>query len=307
MDLSPAEKRQESHLPPKSAPLSRNGPTTHRDSERLAILSNLTDERTRPISHASEPSVAAQSLQQPSSPQTHAAAPPPTQVIAEKSQLTSEPTSEPVGFFSQLKESFLRITGLGGSSKTSEPGDEKPGFFARVANQLSKLGDVRSLADLGSWAKDVANACVPRMRLWTRPAQKPTVPQSLNIKPPAQTATHETPTRHTETVIIVPPKEHVLELERETKPSENLTEKALTTLTEAKQAQNEEKEKKEAREESSKRHHKENADAALRRLQLEGLSPTELAEISAELHGVYGSADVALRNANELLKRKKVS
>lgn len=104
-----------------------------------------------------------------------------------------------------------------------------------------------------------------------------------------------------------PRKGAALEFDTETKGDKSITEKALTTLASAKQTQLEEREKRESKEQEIRRHDKEGAEAALRKLQLDGLNPSELAQISAELHGVYGTAETALRNANDLVKRKKGS
>ena len=306
VDLVPAERRRESQVLPEGAPLPQTGPATNRDLERRDVLRKLTEQQTIPTTNVpgspitslpSQPT-AAPPLEVPSS-----ALKPPT----EETSLVTGTARAPSGFFSQLKDKLLQMTGLGGSTKNSEGAEEGQGLLSRVSNQLSKLSEVRSLSGLLSWGKEMACAVVPGLRSWTRPIARPIPPQTLNIKPPSQEPLVQVRTSHTETIIMEPRKVTVIELSTESKPTENLTEKALTTLASAKQAQIEEKERKDAREEESSRRGKAGADATLKKLQLEGFNPSELAAISAELHGVYGSADVALRNAREILNRKKVS
>jgi hypothetical protein len=147
----------------------------------------------------------------------------------------------------------------------------------------------------------------PRLCGWAKPAPKITTPQPLNIPPVAYHSTNEEWNKPSETFVMTPPAETPLTLTMTKSKGPSLTEQALTSVATATRAQVEEKEKKQLQEESDGRRNKESAQAALRKLQVEGLSAIELSEISAELNGIYGTAEVALRNARDLLTRKKTS
>lgn len=288
VDLVPAEQRRESLVLPDITPLQRTGPVTHRDDERRAIMAALTREGSGSTTPNNQ-TPAASKVNAPSpTPQQHTPSPALASAPDEK---TTNLSTTPTGFFALLQEKFFQLTGIGGTLKNSVPGGEKHG----------------PLEHLSSLIKECAASFIHRTRSWLRPAPRTTTPQSLNIKLPSTipaAAQHQAPS---ETVIIEPRKGALLEFDTETKGDKSITEKALTTLASAKQTQLEEREKKESKEQEIRRHDKEGAEAALRKLQLDGLNPSELAQISAELHGVYGTAETALRNANDLVKRKKGS
>lgn len=297
VDLLPAERRQESQVLPDCTPMPERGPATNRDEERRAVLASLKERRDNSNTQAPKATVA---------PSEKHELPNELQTPQENSTAPRVITPQ-LGLFSQLKEKLSNFFGIGASTTAPESGDQSLGLVGRVVKQFSKLGEVRSLADLGSWAKGMTSAFAPSLRSWSFSAPKPTTPQSLNIKPPVQVETGPEREFQSHTVIVTPPTDDELKVDIQTKKGENLTEKALTAIASAKQAEVEEKDKKDAKTEEQRTRDKDSVEAALRKLQLEGLSASEIAEISTEMRGVYGTAESALRQANDLLKRKKVS
>jgi hypothetical protein len=304
IDLLPAANRRESALLPSSTPLPERGPEINRTHERASLLATLDSTQT-PLNTPT--GLAVKSLSPTNLAQPQPASPLTAQSAREAQAQSQDPSPSQGGFFSQLKDKFLQFIGLTNAHKTPESGDAPKGFLARVATQISHLSEARSLSDLAAWTKGMVYAIAPRLCAWAKPVPKITTPQSLNIRPVAYHSTNEEWKKPSETFVITTPDEKPLALTSTKPKGPSLTEQALTAVATATQAQVEEKEKKQSQEESDGRRNKESAQTTLRKLQMEGLSAAELSEISAELNGVYGTAEVALRNARDLLTRKKTS
>lgn len=306
MDLLPTEKRRESELLPNSTPLPERGPEINRAQERSALLASLNTPRTSPEVLGSQPAPAHLPAGQTKSPEAQSPSPLPSQSTTGPTPQSQETSLTQTGFFSRLKDTFLKVTGLD-NTQNPESKAETPGFLSRVITQVSRLSEVRSLSDLASWAKGMVYAAAPKLCAWARPTPKVMFPESLNIKSMPTYSPGEAWNASPETTIMTPAGERRLSFSATKSSGSSLTEQALTSVAAATQARAEEREKKQSLEDADGRRNKEGAQAALRKLQLEGLSALELAEISAELSGVYGTAEVALRNARELLTRKKTT
>jgi hypothetical protein len=287
---------------PNSAPVPERGPTINRDQERARLLTNLGQAQTTQGAQprAPQPTNSAQSPQSPELPSA------PAQASDEAIAQTHERPTTSGEVNSHSKHSSLQSTQSAPDFKNGEQVEEKQGLLGRVLKQLSALGDRLLISELAAKVTGLMNAAIPKLGAWARPHLKAAGRESLNIKPPPEASPREEWRSLPETKIVAPLEEKSdLALEKAQKQS--LTEQALTTVAAATQSKIEEKEKKQADAESETKRNKDSAQAALRKLQLEGLSPAELAEISAELTSVYGTAEVALRNARELLTRKKPS
>ncbi len=287
-----ADSRQQSTVIPSPAPVPERGPEINRNEERTRLSANRATTSPSPNAQQESPQLpdASHTPQLPGAPvsvPSRAMTPP-----EERAPTTVESAPPHTQALPTLHDREQR--------------DQKIGLLERTLKQLSTLGEYLSFSELAAKVVGLMNPHVTKLSGWLGFHAKPLVRESLNIKPPPETSYREEWRPVTETTIVSPLEDDSL-LTHDTPQKPSLTQEALTAVATATQSKIEEAEKKQASIESETRRSKEGAQATLRRLQLEGLSPGELAEISAELTGVYGTAEVALRTARDLLTRKKPS
>lgn len=315
VDMVSAELQQESQVLPQPAPIEARVPTMNLVDERRSILQRLNDTTLSPL-HAplphrltTEPTLTEKRASLTTT--DTATTPPPRDATSTIPQTTTPSEVKSPGFFATLKSTFLRAVGLGEPKAKDEPqagGQEgqKPGLLTRLKEQFSKLGSVTTLSGLMSWGKGLACAIFPSLSVIIKP---------LSILPagPFQSRQHQSPTSKEHDV---PRQEATGELTHRTEPlllrnsstsKVDFTAQGLAHVAQAKREETaKEKERKDLQQDLRERD-KAKIRAALTKVAADGINKGELSAIIAELEGVYGSAEVALRQASELLAKKKVS
>lgn len=316
IDMVTAERRHESQVLPQASQFEARGPVTDRLDERRSILQRVTAKLDN-----TPPSI------QPQQPRLHA-----TEVIPQEtptlrttteerrnvSPLTAMPPPETApqpeqkapSILTSLKNTFLNVVGLGdptpmSAQKVGQPGDEKPGLFARIAAQFTKIGEITTLSGLASWTKGLVYAVFPKPSLWLKPTA-PTRASTLPVREQrSSVSTENSLTHNNSTAARTPGSEYKIIWTSPTRQVDH-TAKGLETVAEAKREQIAQDEKKKDTQHDLRQREKAKLRASLSKLVTEGVDKGDMSAIIAEFEGVYGSAEVALRQANELAHKKKL-
>ena len=315
IDMVTAERRQESQVLPQASPFEARGPVTDRLDERRSILQRVTAklDNTPPSIQPQPPR-----LHTPVIPQQTPTARTTTEERRNVSPLTAMPPPETAtqteqkapSLLTSLKNTFLNVVGLGdptpkSAQEVGQPGDEKPGLFARIAAQFTKIGEVTTLSSLASWTKGLVCAAFPKLSLWLKPTA-PTRATTLPLREQrSSVSTEKSLVHHNATAVLTPRSDNEIIWRSPTRQVDH-TAKGLETFAAAKREQIAQDEKKKDTQDVLRQREKAKLRASLSKLVTEGVDKGDMSAIIAEFEGVYGSAEVALRQANELAHKKKL-
>jgi hypothetical protein len=316
IDIVSPERRQESQVLPQSSNIEARVPTTDRLDERRSILQRLNSklDDTSASRQPQQPSALTtdtSSSEKRASPtmaeQRRTDSPQAASLVAAPA---SSPEQKTPSLFATLKNKLLNVVGLGESTSKSEHAvgqrtEETPGLFARIKNHLSKLGEIKTLSNLVSWGRDFACAVFPSLSSWIKPLP-PIAITTTALAAQSTPATESPVTYQGATQFLRHRSDDDIIWTRQTRGAD-LTTKALETVAEATRAQTIQEDKKKDVQQDLKDRDKAKLRAALTKIATEGANTGDLSAIIAEFEGVYGSAEVAIRLANELAAKRKMS
>lgn len=315
VDMVSAERQQDSQVLPQTAPIDARLPTMNLVDERRTILQRLNDTTHSPLHTPRPPRITTENTLSEKhgalTPTDRAATPPPPDATSSISQTTTASEVKAPGFFATLKSTLLRAVGLGKSKAKDEPQagvreDHKPGLLTRLKEQLSKLGSVTTISGLISWGKGLACAIFPSFTFIIKP---------LSISPaePCQDRQHQSSTS-TESYVFsqegtggLTHRREPLLLSNSSTPKVDFTAQGLASIAQAKREETAKENERKDLQQDLRDRDKAKIRSALTKVAADGVNKGDLSAIIAELEGVYGSAEVALRQVTELVAKKKVS